>query len=200
MEHGRPRLIDISPPLSDRIQAWPGEVAFFCDENALTTSLHVGAHADAPAHLTKDGATIDKVPLDVFFGPCQVVAAGAGRRGRVRPENLLGEIRAPRVLIRTGTYPDPEEFTEDFAGLSVDLVEFLAPKGVVLVGIDTPSVDPFEDKDLEAHHALGRRAMVCLEGLRLDAAVPGLYRLMAFPLRIAGADGSPLRAVLEPLP
>jgi arylformamidase len=168
--------------------------------NTLTTSLHVGAHADAPAHLVKDGATIDQVPLDVFCGPCQVVAAGAGRRGRVRPDNLLGEVRAPRVLIRTGTYPDPEEFTEDFAGLSTELVDWLHRKGVVLVGIDTPSVDPFEDKELAAHHALGRCGMVCLEGLRLDAAVPGLYRLMAFPLRIMGADGSPLRAVLEPLP
>jgi arylformamidase len=192
------RIIDISPVLSDRIQVWPGEVAFFCDVNTLTTSLHVGAHADAPAHLAPGGKTIDNVPLDVYCGPCQVMAAGVGRRGRVRPDHLFGEIRAPRVLFRTGTFPDPEVFSEDFAGLSPELAEWLSRKGVRLVGIDTPSVDPFEDRELTTHRALGRHGIACLEGLRLDAAVPGLYTLVALPLRIAGADGSPVRAALFP--
>ena len=193
-----PRIIDISPVLSDRIQAWPGEVAFFADVDTITTSLHIGAHADAPSHLAAGGASIADCPLEPYYGPCQVMAAGVGRRGRVRPEHLLGEIRAPRILFRTGTYPDPELFSDDFAGLSPELAEWLAKKGVILAGIDTPSVDPFSDRELAAHRALGRLGISCLEGLRLDGAVPGLYTLVALPLRIAGADGSPVRAVLLP--
>jgi arylformamidase len=100
------------------------------------------------------------------------------------------------VLLRTGTFLDPERFDTDFASLSPELVEHLADLGVVLVGIDTPSVDPFSSKQLESHQALFRRDVAVLEGLVLEQAPPGPYTLVALPLRLVGFDASPVRAAL----
>ena len=204
-----PRLIDISPLLSPRTAVWPGDVPFRRDAGAsfgtggnlelssITTTLHVGAHADAPRHTAPHGEPIDRRPLGLYYGPCEVVDV-PGAAGRIRPADLPGPVRAPRVLLRTGTFPDPERFERGFASLSPALVDDLAAQGVVLVGIDTPSVDPFDDALLEAHGALLRNGMANLEGLVLGHVAPGLYTLAAFPLRIEGGDGSPVRAVLLP--
>jgi arylformamidase len=119
-----------------------------------------------------------------------------GRGDRIRPEHLTREIAVPRVLFRTGTFPDPEAWNEDFASLSPELVEHLHGRGVLLVGIDTPSVDPMQSKGLESHHALLRTGMRNLEGLVLEGVADGIYTLIALPLPLAGADASPVRAVL----
>jgi arylformamidase len=108
-------------------------------------------------------------------------------------------IRAPRVLFATGTYPDPTHFNEDFAGLSAKLIDYLAEKGVTLVGIDTPSVDPYESENLPAHQAALRRDVAILEGLVLENVPAGIYELIALPLRLVGFDGSPVRAILRTL-
>jgi len=100
-------------------------------------------------------------------------------------------------LLCTGTYPDPERFTTDFAALSPELVEFLHDQGVSLVGIDTPSVDLFDSKALEAHQAFLRHNVSILEGLVLAHVPPGSYELIALPLRLEGFDASPVRAVLR---
>ncbi len=204
-----PGLIDISPLLSPRTAVWPGDVPFRRDVGAsygaggnlelssITTTVHAGAHADAPRHTAPDGEPIDRRPLGLYYGPCEVVDV-PGAVGRIRPADLPGPVRAPRVLLRTGSFPDPERFDRGFASLSPALVDDLAAQGVVLVGIDTPSVDPFDDALLEAHGALLRNGMANLEGLVLGHVVPGLYTLVAFPLRIEGGDGSPVRAVLLP--
>jgi arylformamidase len=100
------------------------------------------------------------------------------------------------VLFRTDSYPDPERFTETFNALSPELIAMLKDQGVRLVGLDTPSVDPFGSTGLEAHRALFAAGMRCLEGLVLKDAAPGRYTLCALPLKIEGGDGSPVRAVL----
>ncbi len=99
-------------------------------------------------------------------------------------------------MLATGTFPDPDRFTTDFAALSPALVDHLADRGVVLVGIDTPSVDLFESKDLPTHAALVRRDMRWLEGIVLAHVEPGSYELVALPLRLVGFEASPVRAVL----
>ena len=113
-------------------------------------------------------------------------------------QNLAEPIGATRVLLKTGSYPDPRAFSEDFLGLSAEFVDHVHAEGVILIGIDTPSVDPFADKVLESHQALARHDMANLEGLVLDEVEPGFYTLIALPLRIPGADASPVRAVLAP--
>ncbi|MHC4858952.1 MAG: cyclase family protein, partial [Planctomycetota bacterium] len=117
-----PRIIDISPVVSERTAVWPGDVEFRrrismsqesgdnIDLSAITTTVHVGAHADAPSHYAPGGAAMAEVPLDPYFGPCQVIEADVGRGARILPEDLRSEVTAPRVLLRTGTFPDPEEF------------------------------------------------------------------------------------------
>ncbi len=202
------RLIDISPLISDRIGVFPGDVPYRrdvslriadganIDLSALHSTLHVGAHADAPNHYIAGGAPIAARPLDLYYGPCQVVRVQAARGVRIQPGDLGVEIEAPRVLFQTATFPDPNTFNEDFASLSPALIDWLAERGVRLVGIDTPSIDPCHDPVLESHQAVARHDMAILEGLVLAHVDPGLYTLVALPLRLEGADASPVRAAL----
>jgi arylformamidase len=101
------------------------------------------------------------------------------------------------VLFRTGTFPDPQNWNDDFASLSPEVIDALHQHGVILVGIDTPSVDPFESKALESHQALAEYDMANLEGLVLEGVAEGAYELIAAPLRIRGGDASPVRALLR---
>ena len=121
------------------------------------------------------------------------------RAALIRPVDLPGPIRTERVLLATGTYPDPTRFSSDFAALEPALIEHLWARGVRLVGVDTPSVDPFDSKDLPAHHAILQHDMAILEGLALAGVPEGLYELIALPLRLVGFDASPVRAVLRTL-
>lgn len=201
-------IYDITPPVTPRLQVWPGDTPPVREVlldmrrgdnitlSTLRATAHLGAHADAPSHYGADAPAIDARSLDYYLGPCQVVRVAAGRGARITPA-LVPTARAPRVLLATGTYPDPEHFTTDFAALSPELVEHLHGQGVRLIGVDTPSVDPFDSKDLPAHRTFLRLDMAILEGLVLAGVPEGLYELIALPLRLAGFDASPVRAVLR---
>ena len=205
-------ILDISPVVSPRIEVWPGDVAYRHDESltidqgdhltlgSMHSTLHVGAHADAPRHYVRGGQSIAERDLALYYGPCQVIAVAVPRGTRIRPSDVRTVISRPRVLFRTETFPDPDAWNRDFASLSPELVDFLAAQGVRLVGIDTPSIDPFDDKVLESHHAVARHDMAILEGLLLAHVAPGPYVLVALPLRLTGADASPVRAALVPEP
>ncbi len=194
--------------MSPRIGVFPGDTPYRREEllriadgapidlSTIRTTVHLGAHADAPGHYQQGGAGIHERPLELYLGDCQVVDAPVERGQRVRPQDLTAEIEAPRVLIRTGSFPDPEAWNEDFASLSAELVEDLAARGVRLVGIDTPSIDLQDDKLLESHHAVAAHDLAVLEGLVLSGVRPGRYTLIAFPLKLEGADAAPVRAVL----
>lgn len=201
-------LIDISPAISPAIAVWPGDMPFRRDValdmadgahmtlSCVTTTLHVGAHADAPSHFGREGDGIAARPLSLYYGPCQVLRVQVARGARVLPTDLTEPIRAPRVLFATGTFPDPTTWNVDFASLSPELITHLHGAGVRLVGIDTPSVDPFDSAALESHQALLHHDMANLEGLVLAHVEPGLYTLVALPLRLEGCDASPVRAAL----
>lgn len=203
-------LIDISPPVDATIAVWPGDTPYSrnvsLDMHAganltlsdIRTTVHVGAHADAPSHYSATGADIATRSLHYYVGPCVVLHVNIPRGLRILPEHLAGKaITAARVLLRTNTFPDPRHWNDDFASLSPQLVEWLHAQGVITIGIDTPSVDPMNDKVLEAHLALHAHDMANLEGLVLDGVAEGEYELIALPLRLSGADGSPVRAVLR---
>ncbi len=206
------QLIDISPLVDAAIVVWPGDTPYKLTRNLdiaeganmtlseIRTSVHVGAHADAPNHYLVGAEDIAGRKLDYYVGRCVVVhVEGVGGR-RIVPDDIKGKsISAPRVLFRTRTFPDPQKWNNDFASLSPELVDSLHDRGVILVGIDTPSVDPFESKALEAHKALARYDMANLEGLVLDEVAEGQYELIALPLRLKNADASPVRAVLRTL-
>ena len=199
-----PVILDISPLLSPRLAVWPGDTPFTLAAleasgtrlGSLHTTLHLGAHADASCHVLGAGKGIHAMALEPYLGTCEVIEVRLPAAARILPEHLPGPIRAPRVLFKTSSHPDPTRFVEDFVALSPELIRHLVAQDAVLVGIDTPSVDLFSSAALECHHALFEAGLCNLEGLDLSAAEPGLYTLVALPLRLEGGDGSPVRAVL----
>ena len=206
-------IYDITPEVSARLKVWPGdtppsrEVLMDIDRgdhltlSTLRATVHLGAHADAPSHYGKGAPSIDARSLDLYLGPCQVVRVEAMQGERIGPGSLTAPARAERVLVRTGTYaPHAEEFDGEFAGFDPELINLLHDQGVRLVGIDTPSVDLFRSKDLPAHRACLRHDIAILEGLALDDVPEGVYELIALPLKLAGFDASPVRALLRDLP
>ncbi len=202
-------IYDITPPITASLAVWPGDSPpsreVLCDLrrgdsvtlSTLRATVHLGAHADAPSHYGLDAPAIDQRGLDYYIGACQVMHVNVGRNTRITPAELGGPIRAPRVLLATGTFPDPTKFNEDFAALSPQLLDVLHDQGVVLVGVDTPSVDLFSSKDLPAHNRFLHHDMAILEGLSLKDVPGGLYELIALPLKLVGFDASPVRAILR---
>lgn len=207
-------LIDISPLVSPRLAVFPGDTPFsrevlldisHGDNITLSTirsTVHLGAHADAASHYGRDGATIDAMPLERYVGPCRVIDVSRARSGAARRRVSiadLGEapIDAERILLRTASAPDPEQWHDGFLGLEPELVDHLAGCGVRLVGVDTPSVDTADSKDLPAHARCLAREVAIVEGLVLRDVAPGRYEFIGLPLRLEGCDGSPIRALLR---
>lgn len=214
--HPARRLWDISQVLRPALPVWPGDTQFVAAQtwamaqgsavnvSALTLSSHSGAHADAPLHYDAGGLSIEAVALDAYLGPCLVVdARGLGARGfggLIEPRHLPVLNGATRVLLRTYDSFPHDRWTDQWTAVAAETIAALAAAGVILIGIDGPSLDPQESKTMDAHHAVAAADMRILEGLVLDAVPPGWYELIALPLRIAGADAAPVRAVLRELP
>lgn len=204
-------LYDLSPTIDDTLKVWPGdepprrEIKCRLEDGASVTlstlhsTVHLGSHVDGHNHYGIGAPSVEQMPLARYIGPCQIVTAKVDRGSGVTPANLARLVTEPRVLIRTGTFADKTKFNEDFAGLSPELVQTLAARGVVLIGVDTPSVDLFDSKDLPAHKAFLKHDVSILEGLVLDTVPDGVFELIALPLKLAGFDGSPVRAVVRTL-
>lgn len=202
-------LIDITPAVTPRLGVWPGDTAprreVLCDLakgdtvtlSTLHATVHLGAHADAPSHYGVDADAIEAQPLELYIGPCQVIHVRVERGTRIGVLDLPCGVEAERVLLGTGTFPDPEAWNDDFAALSPELVDHLHDQGVRLVGIDTPSVDLMQSEDLPSHARCLATGMAILEGLSLGAVPAGAYELIAPPLHLVGFDASPVRAVLR---
>ena len=202
-------LYDITPPITGALAVWPGDTPpsreLLLDMkrgdtltlSTLETTVHLGAHADAPSHYGRDAETIEARPLDLYLGPCRVARIEAPRGTRITPAMLPRDLKGERILVATGTYPDPTRWNEDFAAFEPATVDLLHERGARLVGIDTPSVDLFHAKELVAHQRFLAHDMAILEGLLLDGVPEGEYELIALPLRLTGFDASPVRAVLR---
>lgn len=204
-------LYDLSPTIRPETPVWPGDTPFqtrlswsiaegaSVNLSAITTTPHLGSHADAPFHTEPRGEGMAEMPLDRYLGPCRVVRVPP--QPLIEPRHLEGiDLSNPRrLLFRSESVRDRRSFPERFTALSPELATLLVEKGILLVGMDTPSVDPFDSKTLDAHHALFRGGIAILEGLMLDGVPEGVYELIALPLRLAGLDASPVRAVLRTL-
>lgn len=204
-------LYDLSPTIRADTPVYPGDSPFSArftsslaaggaaNLSVLTTTPHIGSHVDAPLHTEPRGEGVGELPLDPFLGTCRVVRVPPVPR--LEPHHVEGlPLDNPRrLLFRTDSVRDRGRFPERFSALSPELARLLAERGLLLVGLDTPSVDPPESAALEAHHALARGGVAILEGLVLDGVAEGVYELIALPLKLAGLDGSPVRAVLRTL-
>lgn len=204
-------LIDISRTLNPNIAVWPGDTPFAIatvlaiaggatvNLTTLTLSAHTGTHADAPFHFAADGDTLEQVDLTPYWGPAQVVTVSR-QAGMLTPADFahVDLSRAPRLLVRSlASSQDPTRFPEEIVYPGPELIAVLAHHGIVLYGADAPSMDAIDSETLPGHHALRRHGIAILEGLDLRSAPDGIYELAAFPLKIAGGDGSPVRAVLR---
>lgn len=205
------KIWDISPTLSPAIPVWPGDTAYSAEPtwqigpscpvrvSRMTMSTHTGAHCDAPSHYDPLGLAIDAVPLDPYLGPCRVIdCIGAGIVLPSHVDHALARLPA-RVLLRTYAQAPQGEWDSGFSAVAPETIALLAQYGVRLIGIDTPSLDPQESKSMDAHHAMRQHRMAILEGIVLDAVPAGDYELIALPLKLAGLDASPVRAILRSL-
>jgi arylformamidase len=199
--------IDISRPLETATPVWPGDSPFRLNQqihgglvlSSFATTCHVGTHVDAPRHLDPAAAGVESLALERLIGPAEVlVATGAVITPESLPPGWLPGL--PRLLVRTGSHPLGAPIAPGFAALDARLVHWLADRGVDVLGVDTPSVDPFESEDLPAHRALLARGIIWIEGLWLEHVAAGRYQLAALPLALVGADAAPVRAVLRPEP
>ncbi|AME25989.1 MULTISPECIES: arylformamidase [Burkholderiaceae] len=211
------RLFDISASIDSNTPVWPGDTPVTLERvwkmeagspvnvGRMTLSPHTATHADAPLHYDQDGAAIGAVGLDVYLGECLVLAIKP-RGSHVSVEEIESALRsaqlqlAPRVLIRTYAKAPTAEWDSEFAAISADAIDWLAERGVRLIGVDTPSLDPQESKTMDAHHRVRAHKMAILEGLILDDVPNGTYELIALPLKLNTLDASPVRAILRSLP
>ncbi len=202
-------LYDLSSTIRPETPVWPGDTAFqsrltwsiadgaSVNLSAVTTTPHLGSHADAPFHTEARGEGMAEMPLEAYLGLCRVVRVPP--QPLIEPRHVEGiDLANPgRILFKSESVRDRRSFPERFTALSPELAALLGERGAVLVGMDTPSVDPFDSKTLDAHHALFRGGVAILEGLMLDGVPEGIYELIALPLKLAGLDASPVRAVLR---
>ncbi|MDR5809885.1 arylformamidase [Caballeronia sp. LZ019] len=205
-------LFDISAPVAKGAPVWPGDTPVGIERvwrmeagspvnvARLTLSPHTGTHADAPLHYAADGAPIGEVALDTYIGACRVVHC-IGATPLVTPDMIAAYLddTPPRVLLRTYDRAPLDAWDSAFCAVAPETIDLLAAKGVHLVGIDTPSLDPQESKTMDAHRRIRANRMAILEGLVLDAVAPGDYELIALPLKFTTLDASPVRAVLRTL-
>lgn len=201
--------IDITQPFTNAIGTWPGDTPFQYDLSyskeqtgsvnigRFTTSTHTGTHADAPFHFDNAGPTIEAIDVNIYIGDALVVDVTG--HAVITPE-LLQHIdfsSVQRLLLKTTTHVNLEQFPTTIPVIDPTLGLFLKERGIILLGLDVPSVDALDSKEVAAHHSLYANGVHIVENLLLQSIPPGLYEFIGLPLKIVGADGAPLRAVLR---
>jgi len=211
------KIWDISRTLSNDFAEWPGDEPFHyrltreiaggqsVNLGAITMSVHNGTHADAQLHFDPKGESIEKAPLDIYLGCATVVDLTqtflqSKEKHLITTEDLqpyAEEIAATsRLLVKTGRWSDSTIFPNQIPVIAADIPAWLQKNGVKLLGLDLPSMDEIDSKSLQNHHALADAGIAIVESLDLSEVAPGIYNLAALPLKIAGGDGAPMRAIL----
>lgn len=211
------KLWDISRTLANDLAEWPGDEpcrfrltrektkGASVNLGAISMSLHNGTHADARFHFDADGESIEKASLQTYLGRATVVdlwQAFLDSKGKhlITVEDLRPSAEAiaatSRILVKTGRWTDSTVFPKQIPVIAADVPAWLQKNGVKLLGLDLPSVDEIDSKSLQNHHALAHAGIAIIESLDLSNVASGIYHLAALPLKIAGGDGAPMRAIL----
>ena len=200
--------IDITQTLKKGIPNWPGDTPFsfglsYTKEQTgsvnigkMETSMHTGTHADAPFHFDSAAPAIEHLDINLFIGDAYVVDCIGLRE--IGPEHIqrIDLQGAPRLLLKT--VPSiSDTFPAEIPVIKPELAGYLKEQGVFLIGVDNPSVDPIDSKQVAAHHALYEHGLSIIEGLVLEHVEQGLYDFIGLPLKVEGADGAPVRAVIR---
>jgi arylformamidase len=210
------KIFDISRTLSNDLAQWPGDVGFGYKLNGriaegssvnvgmISMSLHNGSHADARFHFEDSGWKIDEAPLETYLGPAIVADLAHKFVSGELPQITIDDLapwaeelkQVPRLLLKTNVWTDSHVFPPEIPTVADDVPVWLEAQGVKLLGFDVPSVDEITSKDLKNHHALAAAGIHIIESLDLTAVEAGRYNFVGLPLKIAGGDGSPVRAIL----
>ena len=211
------KIWDISRTLSDDLAEWPGDEPFHfrltktmaegqsINLGAIGMSVHNGTHADAQFHFDTNGESIEKAPLEIYLGRAAVVDlteafSRSKQKHLITVEDLqpyAEEIaESSRLLVKTGRWSDSTVFPNQIPVIAANVPSWLQKSGVRLIGLDLPSVDEIDSKSLQNHNALAAVGIAIVESLDLTRVGSGIYNFAALPLKIAGADGAPMRAVL----
>jgi arylformamidase len=206
-------IYDISLTISPTLPTWPGDPALkleqivSMDQGAhanvthISAAVHLGTHVDAPHHFLNDGRTVEQLPLSVLTGPCYVMQLPDGIDAITAEvlERMELTFDFKRILFGTSNShwwaKGETEFQTDFVAITEDGAEWLVERGVQLVGVDYLSVAPYGDS-VPTHAVLLNAGVVIVEGLNLSQISRGFYDLYCLPLKIAGSDGAPARAIL----
>ena len=207
------KILDISVSLNPKLPVWPGDPQIVIEQyrrisegsasndSRIACSVHSGTHIDAPAHFIENGTTVEHLPLDVLIGSAIVVEL---LNDDIITPKILEALTLPaetkRLLFKTKnsalwTQPD-HRFKPNFVALSADAAAWLVEKGVRLVGIDYLSVQLFADTESLTHQILLEAGVIIVEGLNLQNVQQGSYQLVCLPLKLAGSEGAPARAIL----
>jgi arylformamidase len=215
------KIFDITRTLSNDLAPWPGDTPFrfelkwkmaegaTVNVGAVNMGVHNGTHADATFHFDEGGDSIERMSLEAYLGQAVVVdltklfARTGGEPDRARQirvadlEAFAASFeQAPRLLLKTGVWQDSKIFPHWIPVIAREVPEWLRERKVKLLGLDLPSVDPIEAKKLTNHYALAAARIAIVESLDLSEVEAGLYHLSALPLKIAGGDAGPARAIL----
>ena len=211
------KIWDISRTLSSDLAEWPGdEPCRFrstrqkakgesVNLGAISMSVHNGTHADARFHFDTNGESIEKAPLETYLGRATVVDLAQAfldlkEKHLITIEDLRPSAEAiaatSRLLVKTGRWSDSTVFPNQIPVIAADVPAWLQKNGVKLLGMDLPSVDEIDSKSLQNHHALAHAGIAIVESLDLNDVASGIYQFAALPLKIAGGDGAPMRAIL----
>jgi arylformamidase len=211
------KVWDISRTLSNDLAEWPGDEpcrfrltrektkGASVNLGAISMSLHNGTHADARFHFDADGESIEKASLQTYLGRATVVDlwqafSDSKEKHLITIEDLRPSAEAiaatSRILVKTGRWTDSTVFPKQIPVIAADVPAWLQKNGVKLLGLDLPSVDEIDSKSLQNHHALALAGIAIIESLDLSNVASGIYQLAALPLKIAGGDGAPMRAIL----
>ena len=210
------QIFDVSRALSNDLAPWPGDTPFHFElkwmmaegatvnVGAVRMGVHNGTHADAPFHFEQGGNTIERMPLETYLGDAVVVDLTrlfeTDRTRKITIADIESSSdaleRAPRLLLKTGVWKNSKVFPESIPVIAADVPEWLRARKVKLIGLDVPSVDPIEAKNLVNHHALAAAGIAIVESLDLSEVEAGIYHFSALPLRITGGDAGPVRAIL----
>ncbi|MEE4350212.1 MAG: arylformamidase [Pacificimonas sp.] len=204
------RIIDISQTMRPEMPVWPGEppvvlerlaeIGPECPVNVgkVSLPLHAGTHADAPLHYVADGEDAAESDLSAYMGSCTLVdASHVSETVEIEDLDWKELSSAKRVLIRTYDEFPHDRWDAGFKAVSPSVVAKLGRMGVVLIGTDAPSLDPQDSKTMDAHQEVAKADLRILEGLVLEGVPAGTYDLVALPLKLEGADATPVRAVLR---
>jgi arylformamidase len=202
-------IFDATRVVVNDMPVWPGDPPVRIEPISLpnepavariSLSSHAGTHVDAPAHFITGGATVESLPLATLIGPAwitEIVDGDPIDAARLEAAGIPGGTQRLLLRTRNSFVATGRDFDSNYASLAPDTAEWILRRGIRLVGIDGPSIEPFVAPGEPVHRALLGAGTVIIEGLALAGAPLGACEMICLPLPVRNGDGAPARVVLQ---